>query len=399
MTKARIALLVPGLSYGGGVPAVARFLYRVLQRSDRYLVKVISLATSAHDLSSVRLLSPRTWVNGVRWSHEQWQDISCRHVGAVFSELEFQRYRARRTLTNALRKFDLVQVVAGTPAWALVAERFQGPLTLQVATLCAAERRSSLNASHAARRIWSELMTTLTTAMERAALARADMVYVENTWMFDHLRTELGAAKVCFAPPGVDTEFFRPQSYQPDGPILWVGRFSDPRKNLPLLLEAYAGLRKLNARAPKLVLAGATAPSDEYLALVESLGLTTHVEFHCDVLAEDLRHLYQNASLFVLSSDEEGLGMVILEAMASGLPVVSTNCGGPATAVVDGQTGHLTPVRDAGNLAVKLHELIESSEVRKRMSGNARRVAEERFSLDAAGKPYLESYEILLARG
>ena len=62
---------------------------------------------------------------------------------------------------------------------------------------------------------------------------------------------------------------------------------------------------------------------------------------------DELVELYRGAALLALSSDEEGLGLVILEAMASGIPVVSTACGGPQTSVVDGETGFLTPVGDA----------------------------------------------------
>ena len=61
--------------------------------------------------------------------------------------------------------------------------------------------------------------------------------------------------------------------------------------------------------------------------------------------------------MFLLSSNEEGLGLVIGEAMAAGLPVVSTRCGGPETFVVEGVTGYLTPVGDAQAMALKIAEL------------------------------------------
>jgi len=106
-----------------------------------------------------------------------------------------------------------------------------------------------------------------------------------------------------------------------------------------------------------------------------------------------LAELYRNALFFVLSSNEEGLGIVILEAMASGLPVVSTACGGPATSLVHGETGLLTPVGDARALADAMQTLLGDSDLRRRMGTEGRRVAEERFSLAAAGKVFLDSYD------
>ena len=120
-----------------------------------------------------------------------------------------------------------------------------------------------------------------------------------------------------------------------------------------------------------------------------SLGISDYVKFRQNVLVEELARLYQGASLFVLSSDEEGLGIVILEAMASGLPVVSTRCGGPETAVVEGETGYLTPVGDARALADAMQHLLSHPELRQRLGRAGRQCVEERFSIEAAGKVYL----------
>jgi glycosyltransferase involved in cell wall biosynthesis len=119
---------------------------------------------------------------------------------------------------------------------------------------------------------------------------------------------------------------------------------------------------------------------------------------HEDIDMSTLAQLYRNASLFVLSSDEEGLGLVILEAMASGLPVVSTRCGGPETAVIEGETGYLTPVRDACALTDAMHMLLDDPALRHRMGQAGRAIAEARFSIAVAGKAYLTCYDTLLGR-
>jgi len=199
--------------------------------------------------------------------------------------------------------------------------------------------------------------------------------FVENSWMYDRLLSEFGPDKIIFAAPGTDTEFYQPAGYHADGPILSVGRFADPRKNVPLLFRAYQLLRQSQPGAPKLVLAGETAPSDADMALAAELGIADEIEIHRAVSLDRLRELYQSASMFVLSSNEEGLGIVILEAMACGLPVVSTRCGGPETSVIDGVTGYLTPLDDAHAMAERMRALLEEPRRSAEMGRNRARPA------------------------
>jgi glycosyltransferase involved in cell wall biosynthesis len=196
--------------------------------------------------------------------------------------------------------------------------------------------------------------------------------------------------------PGIDIALFHPGNYNQDGHILSVGRFADPRKNVRMLFYAYNWLRQSMPKAPHLILAGETGPSVEDWNLAVSLGISEYVEFHQNVLIEELARLYRGASLFVLSSNEEGLGIVILEAMASGIPVVATRCGGPETAVIDGETGYLTPVGDAKALAVTIQQLFAHPELRQRMGQAGRQRVEDHFSIEAAGKVYLEKYDELI---
>jgi glycosyltransferase involved in cell wall biosynthesis len=81
--------------------------------------------------------------------------------------------------------------------------------------------------------------------------------------------------------------------------------------------------------------------------------------------------------------------------MATGLPVVSTACGGPEAAVVDGVTGFLTPVRDQSALESAMEKLISDSALRDAFGREGRRVAEEKFSIAATGQVFLDQYRNL----
>jgi glycosyltransferase involved in cell wall biosynthesis len=391
-----IAIVVPDLMTGHGwVPTVSALLYRVIEDSGRYMPHLISLATSSRDRFSIRLLSPVSWFKGLQIARGCWRGIEYRHVGCKLAELEFQRYKPRKELTALLSKFDLVQVVAGTPAWAYVTLPLERPVALQVATLISIERKARLATEAGLRSLWLKLMTRINRRMELSVLHNMDAVFVENQWMYDRLCTIVPEGRVYFAPPGVDTEFFRPGVYQADGYILSVGRFSDPRKNIRLLLDAYASLVQTSPSTPDLVLVG-EAPSALDMAYIAALGLANRIHVFTDVTQDELAQYYRGARMFVLSSDEEGLGLAILEAMASGLAVVSTDCGGPATSVLHGVTGFLTPVGNAAALAAAMECLLTDPHLTRRMGEAGRQRAVDRFSVKVTGKLFLETYDKLL---
>jgi glycosyltransferase involved in cell wall biosynthesis len=399
MTMRRVALVVPGFEEGGGVPEVALFLERVMRESGRYRSEFVSLPVASNDPSSIRVRAPSTWLRGVRTDEGEWEGHRFTRVGSVWSELEFQRYRPRRPLTALLDRYDLVQIVAGTPSWALVARDVRRPVALQVATLAAEERRALLTRGGSLIGRWRALMTRVTSRIDSSALRHVDAVFVENRWMFDHLCAAIGRSRVIFAPPGIDTERYRPPPDSPASPayILSVGRFADPRKKVDLLFEAYHRLCATLDEPPRLLLAGITGPSPADWQVAERLGVRERIEFRENVPAAELVELYRNAGLFALSSDEEGLGLAIVEAMACGLPVVSTDCGGPSTSVLEGQTGYLVPRGDAVALASRMHAILTDAELRGRLGGQGRARAVERFSLETTGRLFLEWYDRALS--
>lgn len=110
----------------------------------------------------------------------------------------------------------------------------------------------------------------------------------------------------------------------------------------------------------------------------------------------DVERVMAAADVIVCASHFESYGMVNIEAMASGKPVVSTNQGGPAETVVHGETGFLIPPADAEALAKAVIELLRDSEMRQRMGAAGRKRVEQMFSVQAMVAQYIQRVEILL---
>lgn len=397
----RIAIVVPALDGGGGVPAVARFVKDTALNSGRFSVQMVSLCMSSNDETSVDLRRPVSWLRGVSCRQGVWQGLPFTHVGAFLVEFEFQRYQCRPALSNLLKDCDLIQVICGSPAWANTVIGLGKPVALQVATRAKVERRMRDAAPSSAASWWRKTMTEITDRMDDRALRRVDAVQVENPWMLKYVREINGDRPVDlrYAPPGIDTIRFQPLSkrnFWVDPYILCVGRLDDPRKNVGLLLEAYACLAISNRMTTRLVLAGSSPPRESFWQRANELGIADHICYVAQPSQDELIHLYQNASVFALSSDEEGLGVVILEAMACAIPVVSTRSGGPDGIISDGEDGFLVPVNEAVAMANRIEVLLNDPQTNIKMGEKARLTIEQRYDERITGAVFIEIWNRLL---
>jgi glycosyltransferase involved in cell wall biosynthesis len=391
-------VVVPGLTLGGGVPAVARFVKDTILRSGRYDLELVSLSMSADDPDSVRLTAPHSWLRGVNATAGTWEGLPFVHVGAVAGDFEFQRYRPRRALTQALADCDLIQVVCGSPTWANAVVGLGKPVAMQVATRARIERhRRDANTNSLSSR-WRKAMTEITDRLDDRALRQVDAIQVENSWMFEYARAlNLGRAiDLRLAPPGVDAELFCPLDYRElaqDPYILCVARFSDPRKNVGLLLEAYGQLPKALRNEVRLVLAGSSGPPDAFWRRADALGLRERISFFEQPDRNALVRLYQDASVFALPSDEEGFGVVLLEAMACAVPVISTRSGGPDGIITDGKDGYLVDLNDTTALTSRLVQVLQDSALNTDVGRKARKTIERRYDERVAGEVFIDVWD------
>lgn len=126
---------------------------------------------------------------------------------------------------------------------------------------------------------------------------------------------------------------------------------------------------------------------------VQDLDLTEEVELVGRVKPEKVFDYLHQADIYILSSHEEGISNAVLEAMAAGLPIVTTSAGGMAEAVRDGVDGYVIPVRDIPAMVEKLTTLLGDGQLRERMGRSARERVEAEFTLERQAKVFGQMYE------
>lgn len=174
-----------------------------------------------------------------------------------------------------------------------------------------------------------------------------------------------------------------------------VGRV-EPSKGQHRLIEAL-GLLRGRIASLHVLFAGEIADEPYHrrcLRRAEALGLSKRVRFAGPV--GDMPGLLQAGDVLVSASSSEAFSRAILEAMATGLPVVATETGGAREAIVDGETGCLVPVGDTAALAEKLAMLAADPELRRRWGRRARERAVRRFDIRRNAVQTGEVYEELL---
>jgi len=214
-------------------------------------------------------------------------------------------------------------------------------------------------------------------------------------------------------PLGVNLDEFRPlqdkdltdlkkkYGIQEEDIVLIIVATEFHRKGLIELIKSLSIVKNKNKANLKLLVVGAgqNIPFD-YLGFIEKLGLKNNVIFagHINNENGDLNRHYNLADIFVFPTKYEGFGIPVVEAMAAGLPVVTTNTAAGEDAVEPGKNGLL--IDDPTNvmeIAEKMSILIEDENLRKQMGRNARRTAQN-FTWDEIAKKTLEVYEEILKR-
>jgi glycosyltransferase involved in cell wall biosynthesis len=200
--------------------------------------------------------------------------------------------------------------------------------------------------------------------------------------------------EISIIPNGVDTKRFHPSedpSIKKRLKLLTVSRLIK-RKRINLLIEALKKLRELNVDA-ELNIAGEGALMQNLKSLASRLGVTEHVNFLGRIESEQIPQVYRNNDIFVMSSEHEGMCNAMLEAMASGLPIITTPCEGVEELITD--NGIVVEQPTAESFATAITELANNSDVHLKMALDASKKAQQ-FSWRSVADQYIKCYHNVL---
>lgn len=247
-------------------------------------------------------------------------------------------------------------------------------------------------------------------ALNRTVVQNSDACTANSSATAAIARRVCGSANIRVVPMGVDTDLFSKKphdvaslkrKFNIQGPvILFVGRLID-WKGTAYLINAMPAVIRLFPAAKALII-GSGPLKDELLILTETLDLRGHVIFIDAVAQEELVSFYSMADVFVLPSivnekgETEGLGVVALEAMACGLPVIGSDVGGIPDIIRDEETGLLVRQKDSADLGHQLIRLLTDETLRKKVVGNARNLIETQFSWAFVADRFIEIYRDVL---
>ena len=236
-------------------------------------------------------------------------------------------------------------------------------------------------------------------AYVRSAIARTDRLIAVSEACVTALRPYFGQDFVII-PNGVDTDLYHPlppDADRPAGPdrILFVGRF-DPRNGLGTLLEA-ARILKDEGRDFVVQVVGDGPMRPVYHRRARSLGLGDRIEW-LGLINEERPRLYREATVFAAPCVLASFGVVLIEAMASGTPIVCADNTGFRQVIRDGAPGRFVAPGDAADLAKGIGELLDDRPLRADWGARGRRIACERYSWDGVSARVEDLYLEVLER-
>lgn len=237
--------------------------------------------------------------------------------------------------------------------------------------------------------------------MRRMALRRADVVLAPSKYTADHVAAVQGVAteKIRVLPWALDPQFeaLAPQAAKAAAPadfpegrvVLTVGRWrADERyKGMDTLITA---LPRLLPRWPEVQLAAVGEGDDrDWLEnLANKNGVRRHVHFLSGLSYAELAACYAHCEIFALPSKGEGFGLVYLEAMACGKPVIGGAHGGAPEVIEDGRTGYLVPHGDAAHLATAIETLLSDPALEQEMGRRGKERVENEFRFSVFAKSF-----------
>ena len=241
------------------------------------------------------------------------------------------------------------------------------------------------------------------TFFDRLTERRLSLILCNSQAVADR-RTEVAGTKrerMMLIPNGIDVDYFRPDVPQesreslnlPQGFLfVKVASFREEKDHATLFESMKIAGDALDGA--KVVLVGGGAFESQVRASADQFGVSSRVIFHG--IAKDVRPLLRSCDAYVMSSHSEGMPRAVMEAMAMGLPVVTTAAGGVAEVAEDEKSALIVPTRDPSRLANAMIRVYRNPQLRSQLGRDAVRRIREHFSLELMLDRYEGIYRSVL---
>jgi len=289
-------------------------------------------------------------------------------IGAWFPELEFTHYLPSRTWRYLLKNCQLHLAVSGNPLCATPYVLNSIPFMAWIATPWEGDRKNRVQSFSPTRKALDALLNKpVLRRLEKRILCDKDGIILSLSKYSSKEFERISGAKmdnVMIMP--VNTDVFYPKK---EMTVPWrigfSGRYCDPRKNITLLLKSVRILADMDYHI-ELFLIG-DRNYEQILPLIKDLGIQDLVRCFAHMTSHQLASILQSIDVFVIPSYQEGLCIAALEAMACGIPVISTRCGGPEDYVIPQKTGAIVDSTPAA-LVTAILEICRNRSVRNNLA-------------------------------
>ena len=403
MVQPKVLISTQNPSIGGGVGAMRKFLGSFLRQQGFD-------TTYVFPSRSISKMFSRN-----KFQIKEIDGIKALQVRSIPYILLIEQLVASFSTRLILKQYDIYQVVDGANLAALPFMMSNKPYVCWVATTIEDEDRlmfQSLPVEFSKRMLlyyFYRFLKPLIYWYEKRIYQKASKIISisKHTASLIQKQFQIPAQKISVIPFPVDTEKFKPnenskRAKSPLTPplekggrgdfILMVGRATDLRKNVKLLLRSFSIIKR---RFPelKLIIIGDKPEDGRLEKFCAQLGIEDCVSLLGHITTKDMIKYYTQAKLFVLPSLQEGLGIVVLESMACGTPVVSTKCGGPEEIITPGENGYLVENNNAEALANGVCKLLADEALRRKMGEKAREHILKHYSLEQIKPKFMEVYK------
>ncbi|MEH6608353.1 MAG: glycosyltransferase family 4 protein [Halioglobus sp.] len=354
------------------------------------LIELPSMDLFENGLGSLRLHHLRSMSNIIEWSSKL--------TGGFAEPYTFGR-RALKYLRRHRQDYDLIHDNQSLSYGMLQLQREGFPLVTTVHHPVTSDLRIALGAAprwhqRLLIRRWHSFL-----GMQKKVVKQLRNVVTVSDCSRQDIARDFGLqpAGISLVYNGIDTETFRPLPQVQRLPMRLMATASAdaPLKGVRYLLRAYA---KLLQQFPELelLMVSKPQPGGRTERLVAKLGLTDKVKFVSGISTQEMVHYYAQASIAIVPSVYEGFGLPAGEAMACGVPVVSTN--GGALPEVVGEAGVIVPAKSVDALADAIADLLADEQRRAELSVAGRQRILEKFSWQVCAAEMVNYYRLVLAR-